>query len=62
MNQTDCNDHNRFLRLAQLWLQLDDTIMGGQSSSQLEASSDGTVVWSGNLIVVCIHVMLNAYC
>ncbi len=37
----------------QLWRQLDDTIMGGQSSSSLEANGDGSgAVWTGDLIVV----------
>jgi hypothetical protein len=36
----------------QLWRQLDDTIMGGKSSSTLEANGDGTgAVWTGDLIV-----------
>jgi uncharacterized protein YbjT (DUF2867 family) len=34
-----------------LWKQLDDTIMGGQSSSKLDVTADGTAVWTGNLIV-----------
>lgn len=32
------------------WDRLDDVIMGGQSSSGLEASTSGTV-WSGDLIL-----------
>ena len=38
--------------LVQLWRQLDDTIMGGQSNSKLDVTADGTAVWTGNLIVV----------
>lgn len=38
--------------LVQLWRQLDDTIMGGQSSSKLDVTADGTAVWTGDLIVV----------
>ena len=34
------------------WERLDDVIMGGRSSSKLEASADGKgVVWSGELVL-----------
>ncbi len=39
------------LLVAQVWQRLDDVIMGGQSSSGLQISSQGaTAVWSGELI------------
>lgn len=41
--------------ILQVWRQLDDTIMGGQSSSRLEASEGGIAVWTGDLIVVRTH-------
>ena len=39
------------LLVAQVWQRLDDVIMGGQSSSGLQVSSEGaSAVWSGELI------------
>jgi Complex I intermediate-associated protein 30 (CIA30) len=43
---------NCLFDLLQLWKQLDDTIMGGQSNSKLDVTADGTAIWTGTLVVV----------